>query len=172
MGNVHPYPKYLSREPSLHGHPAPLKKYGLVRTHLGSKSAINRTVHLLPCHAKMLIPGRFLQPTSPSPLPCCCPTLCHPHPGQKSLSQGSCISPSWLCSSFLPLHSRWAQGWDRSKPGFWLDKLLPTPSTASAALLILIFLVLPLRFDSLLPSGRAIFTLDLQGYLFYVTLCD
>lgn len=161
MGNVHPYPRYLSREPSLHGHPTALKKYGLVSAHPGCKSAISRTLHLLLCRAKTLIPGRL---QAPLPFPAAAPQSDTPTQGKKSLSQGSCISPSWLCSS----QSHWRHGWDRS--GFWLEELLPTPSTASS--LILIFLVLPLRLDSLLPSGRAIFTLDLQGYLFYVTLCN
>lgn len=135
MGNVHPYPGYLSREPSLHGHPAPLKKYGLISTHPGCKSAIKRTVHLLLCHAKMLIPGRFLQPTNPSPLPCCSPTVCHPHPGQKKPFTGELHLPRMTLHLFSPTsQSHWTHGWDRSEPGFWLDGLLPAPSTASAAL--------------------------------------
>lgn len=100
MGNVHPYPRYLSREPSLHGHPTALKKYGLVSAHPGCKSAISRTLHLLLCHAKMLIPGRL---QAPLPFPAAAPRSATPTQGKKSLSQGSCISPSWLCSSFLPL---------------------------------------------------------------------
>lgn len=53
MCNVHPRPRCLSGEPSLHGHPTPKKKYGLLCTRLGCKSAIKRTVHLLPCETEV-----------------------------------------------------------------------------------------------------------------------
>lgn len=157
MGNVHPYPRYLPREPSLHGHPAPLKKYGLLSTHLGCKSAIKGTVHLLLCHARMLIPGRFLQP----------------HPGQKHPFTRELHLPSQLCSCVLPLlrANGHMEGTDLSLVFGWMS-CSPLPAQPVPPSLILTFLVLPLRFDSLLPSGRAIFTLDLKGYLFYVTLCD
>jgi len=53
MCNVHPHPRCLSGEPSLHGHPTPMKKYGLLCTCLGCKSAIKKTVHLLPCETEV-----------------------------------------------------------------------------------------------------------------------
>lgn len=55
MGNVRPHPRYVPREPSLHGHPTPMKKYGLLCTHLGRKFAIKRTVHLLLGDAEALL---------------------------------------------------------------------------------------------------------------------
>lgn len=170
MGNVHPYPRYLSREPSLHGHPAPLKKYGLVSTHLGCKSAIKGTVHLLLCHAKMLIPGRFLQPTSPSPLPCCSPAVCHPTQGKIPFHRGNASPQANFAALFSHFSEPLEHGWDRAEPGFWLAELLPLP--AQAVLPSHPHFPCPSLEVWFTPALRAIFTLDLQGYLFYVTLCD
>lgn len=142
MGNVHPYPRSLSREPSLHGHPAPLKKYGLLSTHPGCKSAIKGTVHLLLCHAKMLIPGRSLQPTNPSPLPCCSPQSATPPQGKHTLSQGS--FRSLALQLFSPTSQSYGhmEGTDLSLGFGWMS-CSPLPAQPVLPSLILISLPFP-----------------------------
>lgn len=80
MGNVHPYPRYLSREPSRHSHPTPMKKYGLLYTHLGCKSAIKGTVHLLLCDAEMLLTHGSIKLVSPAKKPFPCLPCWNPQP--------------------------------------------------------------------------------------------
>lgn len=166
MGNVHPYPRYLSREPSLHGHPTPMKKYGLLCNHLGCKSAIKRTVHLLLCDAETLLTrGSIgLVPPANKPFPClscCSPPACRPHPEQKNTSIGELHFPRLTLQLFYfspTSQSHWTHRWDRSEPGFWPYELLPLPSTAGAALP-----PIPWGLIHLCPQGKAIFALDLQG---------
>jgi len=154
MGNVHPYPRYLSRESSLHSHPTPMKKYALLCTHLGCKSAIKRMVHLLLCDAEVLLTRgsiRLVPPANkPFPcLPCCSPPACCPHPEQKKmLSQGSC---SWVLAVWTAPPSQPSQCCPLPITGF------PCPH---------------LRFDSLLPSRQNRCCTGPSGLDFYVTLCD
>lgn len=177
MGNVHPYPRYLSREASLHSHRTPMKKYGLLCTHLGCKSAIKRTVHLLLCDAEMLLTRgsiRLVPPANkPFPhLPCSSPPSLPPPPrARKPLSSGSCISAGWLCSSFtfLPLlraigHN---DGIDLSL-AFGRMNCSPLPAQP-----VLPSSPHPLRFGSLVPSRQSHFCIRPSGLAFlYETLCD
>lgn len=167
MGNVHPYPRYLSREASLHSHRTPMKKYGLLCTLLGCKSAIKRTVHLLLCDAEILLTRGSIRVVPPAnkPFPhlpySSPPSLPPPPRTRKPLSSGSCISAGWLCSSFtfLPLLRAIGHidGIDLSL-AFGRMNCSPLPAQP-----VLPSSPIPWGLIHSYPQGRAIFALDLQG---------
>lgn len=161
MGNVHPYPRYLSREHFLHRHPASVKKYGLLRTHLGCKSAIKRMVHLLLYDAeKLLTRGsiRLVPPTNkPFPcLPCCCP-----HPEQKNHFHGGAASPQ-VDFAVLLLLSHFSEPLGALMGGIWAW-LLAAGTAPSSQHRWCCPPPIPWGLIHLCPQGRAIFALDPQG---------
>lgn len=170
MGNVRLHPRYVPREPSLHGHPTPVKKYGLLCTHLGRKFAIKRTVHLLLGDAEALLTRSSVRLV---PFPAC-PAAA---PSQQPSSQGSCTSPAWLCSSFSfhPL-LRSIGCIDGTDPSLifvcmscsHLPAQAPLPWSPPSCRPCP-----PLRFDSHVPSRQSRFWMGPPGpALLYMTLCD
>lgn len=181
MGNVHPYPRYLSREPSCHSHPTPMKKYGLLYTHLGCKSAIKGTVHLLFCKAKMLLTLGSIRLVPPAKTPFPCLPCCNPQPAvptqhKKTTFIREVNLPRLTLA--LSLFSHFSEPLDTSI-GHISARILArqtAPHTQHSQCCpprITDFPCPPLRFDSHVPSRQSHFCTGPSGLAFlYVTLCD